>query len=716
MSLMQPGGAVASSHQTRGATLARIVRHFAATSPALFALFSLGFARIVVNWIVAFARMQRRSRCRMLASTGKRQFDYIIVGGGSSGCALAARLCQDPTASVLLVEAGMPAWRDPRINIPALFGALQRTDLDWQYETTTAKETRERVHFWPRGKVLGGCSSTNAMLYVRGNKEDYNEWESKHGCKGWNFKNILPYFLKSEGCLVDAANVDAGFHSTAGPLKVTRAWNPRKISKLFVKACERVGLGQGPLGSISKANALANDAVPEMGVDYNGKDQYGAGLFYATIVGGERCSAAKAFIAPLVDPASPTYRPNLTVLTGHRAIRLEQSGRKDGKGQLLVDGVVLMKESDVKAGNLTPAHRVVFKANKEVILSCGAVGTPVLLQHSGIGRKADLEKIGIPVVADIPAVGYHMQDHIFVGFMFEDLAKEGYRLNMSGALKALAMYAFNKTGLLQASPCEATAFFNAASEEVLAKGKGRAGPPNTQIHFISGMVPKDVSVKLLRNTMKYSPLDPTKPSALREVECLQFEKEFTDPPSTLRTMTVLPTLLHPLSKGSVSLRSADPLDKPIISPNYLAHQQDMDVLVAGATAMRVVMDEARALAPDAFGREVPDTSIVNEIKRLRGVPEGMQDPALEEAIVRSREYLEEHVRRDAYTVYHPVGTCRMGPKGPETVVGHEDLKVHGFGNLRVADASIMPEITSGNTNAPCIMIGEVCADMISGLF
>ncbi|KAJ3022522.1 UNVERIFIED_CONTAM: hypothetical protein HDU68_009058 [Siphonaria sp. JEL0065] len=647
--------------------------------------------RIWLYWRIKNWRFGSRITCRV---PNEAVFDYIIVGAGSAGCVIANRLSEDASVSVLLVEAGKDKSSDPRVNIPSMFPDTQMNEMDWKYKTVADPGTKNRTHYWPRGKLLGGCSSTNACVYVRGNKQDFNEWESKHGCDGWNFNKLLPYFKKSEGCEIDSSEIDVNYHSTTGPLKVSRARsnNPHTIAKAFVAASQLLGISQN-------LNSKREPTQPAKGIDYNGQSQYGASIAQATISGGERCSTSRAFLEPIVNPGKPGFRRNLTVLTGYIASKVLQSGRKDEYGLLLVDGVQLVSDDSKK-------RTFTVGARKEVILSCGAIGSPKILLHSGIGRKQDLIKHGISVIADLPAVGYHMQDHIFVPIPYHDLSETVLKKTAKVVVNGVCQYLWNKTGPLTSSGLEAVAFLNVGSKD----GEGsRSKGPNMQLHLLPAMAAPDATQRVLRNTITLTPLDPSKPSTFNKEEAINEYLQIEREAEASYFAYIFPTLLHPTSKGSISLSSADPFSPPIITPNYLSTKQDVDTLVEGVIAARAIMDKTRTLIPKTLGTEWLDRGLVNEIKRIRGVLNVEDvDPAFEEAIIKSREYIQERVKRDALTVYHPVGTCRMGPReGGETVVSHRDLKVHGFGNLRVADASVMPEITSGNTNAPVIMIGEM---------
>ncbi len=540
-----------------------------------------------------------------------KPFDYIIIGAGSAGCVLANRLSADPALSVLLLEAGGPD-RKMEIHIPAAYTKLNRTAVDWAFWTEPQPFVDNRVMFQPRGKTLGGCSSTNAMAYVRGNREDYDDW-AKLGNAGWGYEDVLPYFMRSEHN-EQADRLSADYHGTTGPLNVTYATRYQTpLAQAFVDACQEAGIPQNP--------------------DYNGEEQAGAGFFQFTIKDGKRHSAATAFLKPALD------RPNLTVMTHAHITQLLLTGHK-------VTGVEFVRTNS--AGS--PATETA-DVNREVILSAGAFASPQLLMLSGIGPATELRRVGIQVRKELPGVGRNLQDHVFVGV--SSLCKQNITSNHAlkpfNQVKALLQYVLFKKGPLTISPLEANAF---------VRTERATDRPDIQFHFAPVHVGDDYKADLY---------------------------DLTTYPTT-DGYTILPTLLKPQSRGTVTLRSADPFDAPVIDPRYLEAETDRLTLLAGMKKAIEVM-QSPAFAPYC--------------ERLQTPPDRSSD-----------EGLMAHVRRQLETVYHPVGTCKMGTD--DMAVVDSELRVRGIEGLRVVDASIMPTIVSGNTNAPVIMIAEKAADLILG--
>lgn len=526
--------------------------------------------------------------------------DYVIIGGGSAGTVLAARLSEDPAVRVCLVEAGGEG-RGLLIRAPALVATMvsgRPRIHNWALHTVPQPGLGGRRGFQPRGKALGGSSAINAMLYVRGHPRDYDEWADL-GAEGWNWQSVLPYFLKSEG----NARGRSDLHADDGPLQVGDQRQPRPISRAFIDACTEVQIGEN--------------------FDFNGAYQEGAGLYQVTQFHdgprkGERCSAAAAYLHPVMN------RPNLVVLSRCLASRITLEDRR-ATGVLLTDG-----------RHLT--------ARREVILSAGAFGSPQLLLLSGIGPEAELRAHGIAVRKDLPGVGQNLQDHLDYTISYTSPGRDVVGLNPRGLMQlAKAGLQWRETGEgLFASPmAEAGAFLRSTP------GIDR---PDLQLHFVVGIV--DDHMRKLHWSDGWS---------------------------------AHVCVLRPESRGSVGLTDSRPTSPPRIDPGFLSAPSDLALLKRGARRMEEIL-AAPALAP---------------WRGRRLYPHDGSDAALE-ADIRSR----------ADTIYHPVGTCRMG-RDPGAVVDPE-LRVHGIDGLRVVDASVMPRLIGGNTNAPTIMIAERAADLIRG--
>ncbi len=517
-------------------------------------------------------------------------FDYIIVGAGSAGCVLANRLTEDPAVSVLLLEAGV-ADEMNEIHIPIAFSQLFKSPLDWAYYTEEEPNGEGRKLFWPRGKMLGGSSSINAMIYIRGNHEDYDQWQAL-GNEGWDYSSVLPYFKKAE----NQERGSSEYHGVDGPLNVANLRSPNPLSEAFVQAAIEAGFPHNP--------------------DFNGPEQEGMGLYQVTQKQGYRFSAATAYLKPVMS------RPNLTVETSAQVSR-----------------IIIDKE---RATGLEYVHNGETKqasVNREVILSGGAINSPQLLMLSGIGPADHLKALGIDVMVNLPGVGQNLQDHPAVMVAYE--CTQPVSLINYALEESLQQFATSQEGPLTSNVGEGGGFL---------KTKPELSAPDLQFHFA-----------------------PT----------YFVEHGFANPEG--HGFTFAPTLLHPESRGSITLRSTDPLAAPVIQANYLSSEVDMQVLIDGIKLSRQL---AQTHAFDPYrGKEV------------------IPGPAVE-----SDESIAAYIRQAFETLYHPVGTCKMGNDNQAVV--DSSLRVHGVKGLRVVDASVMPVIVRGNTNAPTIMIAEKAADLI----
>lgn len=531
-------------------------------------------------------------------------YDYIIVGGGSAGCVLANRLSADPTARVLLVEAGARDW-NPLIRVPVMAAwFLNHRFHNWAYETEMEPGLNNRKIAWPRGRVLGGSSAINGMVYTRGNRGDYDHW-AQLGLRDWSYDRVLPFFRKSEN-FEEGAN---DYHGEGGELPVTRLPTRNELYDKFVEAGVEAGFEANP--------------------DFNGEKQEGFGRYHFTIRDGERWSTARSFIEPARD------RSNLTILTGAHLLRviIENDRAK---------GIEIKTGRDVRT----------IACDGEIVLSCGAITSPTALMLSGIGPAAQLQKLNIKTVADSPDVGQQLQDHLTVRVVHasdrRDQLYDNRRVDRAlfNVLRAMA----TRKGPATSFPLEGGAFIRSREEVEY---------PDLQIHFFPG-VPATAGLHY-----------PGK----------RYPKGVYDGYGFAGTICQL----RPESRGSITLRSSDPFDKPVIRANYLATSGDRETMRSGVRILR----------------EVLNTKTFAEYNSREVLP----GPG-----VTSDEAVDNYIAANANTVYHPVGTCRMGAD-PDSVVD-ERLRVRGVSGLRVADASIMPTLVSSNTNAPTIMIAEKAASMM----
>lgn len=518
--------------------------------------------------------------------------DYIIVGAGAAGCVLAERLTEQPHIRVLLVEAG---GRDDRkeIRIPAAFRKLFKSECDWSYFTEPEACLAGRRLYWPRGKVLGGSTSINAMIYIRGHRWDYDQWAGL-GCPGWNYAEVLPFFKKAE----DNSRGGSDYHGAGGPLHVTDPRAANVLSGTFAEGAAEAGYARNP--------------------DFNGAEQEGFGLYQLTQRRGQRWSAADAYLRPAM------RRPNLVVRTGTHVTRvLLENGRASG---------VECIEGGRKAS---------YRAEREVILCGGTVNSPQLLMLSGIGPAGHLRSLGIAVAADLPGVGENLQDHLQVRIGHE--CTQPITLYGAENLSNSVRYLFLRTGPFTSNIAESGGFVRTSA---------RLPAPDLQFMF-----------------------GPT------------FYHEHGFRPAEGHGFGTLVVLLRPESRGRIRLRSADPLAPPEICANYLAGDGETELLIEGLKIARHIF---RSKAFDPW----------------RG-PEASPG-----ADAHSDESLGNYIRQSAETIYHPVGTCKMGTG--EAAVVDPELRVRGIERLRVADASVMPTIPGGNTNAPTIMIAEKAASLVVG--
>jgi choline dehydrogenase len=528
-------------------------------------------------------------------TSANESYDYIIVGAGSAGCVLVNRLSENAANRVLLLEAG-GGDINPWIHIPVgYFKTMHNPRTDWCYMTEPDEGINGRSLQWPCGKVLGGSSSINGLLYVRGQAEDYDRW-AELGNRGWAFDDVLPYFKKSE----DQERGADEYHGIGGPLKVSDLRLRRPIADYFIQAATEIGI---PLNE-----------------DYNGASQEGVGYFQQTAHKGFRWSTAKGFLRPA------RKRPNLRVETNAQTTRILFEGRR-------AVGIEYRKGGSLRQ----------VKANAEVILSAGALGSPRILQVSGVGSGELLQKVGVPLVHDLSGVGQNLQDHLQIRLVFKTNQRT---LNdeVNNLLKQAwvgAQYMLTRSGPLTLAASQVTIF---------TKSDPSVERPDIQFHM--------------------QPLSADKPG---------------DGAHKFSAFTSSVCQLRPHSRGHMEIKSSDPLEYPAIHPNYLSDERDHRVAVGGVKVARRIA-EAPSLAPHIIDEYVP----------------GRQFQSDEELLHAARQYSQ--------TIYHPTSTCKMGHD--EAAVVDDRLRVHGIQNLRVVDASIMPEIVSGNTNAPTIMIAEKAADMI----
>jgi choline dehydrogenase-like flavoprotein len=512
-------------------------------------------------------------------------FDFVVVGAGSAGCVLANRLSADGKRKVALLEAGGPHHKTFNVRAPGMYYGLWKTRLDWAFSTDAQAHCDGRRHFWPRGKVLGGTSCLNAIVYIRGHRSNYDAWGA-----GWSYREVLPLFRRSE----DNARGESEYHGAGGPLSVSDHEAP-PVAQAFVDA------------TAARCKVAVN-------ADFNGAEQEGAGYYQLTARRGLRVSTAVAFLDPV------RTRENLTVITGALATSLVVDGDRvtgvrirTAKGEQTIEGT-------------------------EIILAGGAIGSPHLLLLSGIGPADELREAGVESRHDLPLVGKHLEDHLLAAVVHRSPTSR--KLSVPNLLWWIAQHRMSGgSGPLGLPPVPVGAFVRSRPEEAV---------PDIQFHFAAAglNLPTDAGVKV-----KFG-----------------------------RYASILPGLIYPRSHGEVRLRSADPTAAPAIDPQYFRDPADLEHLVTGIKLSREIAATA------------PLSSTLGE--------EELPGPG-----VKTDDDLRAFVRATCNTIFHPVGTCGIG-----RVVDH-DLRVKGLRGLRIADASVMPKIIGGNTNAPTIMIAEKAADL-----
>ncbi len=537
------------------------------------------------------------------------RYDYIVIGGGSAGCAVASRLAQGGRGRIALIEAG-PHDHNPKVTTPLGVATTARKPnaYNYGYRTPPQAHMSDRKVRIPRGRGLGGSSSINAMIYIRGNASDYDGWAAQ-GCNGWSWRDVLPYFKRAEGNERLAGHEEDTLHGGKGPLSVVDLRTTSPFSRYFIEAAQAAG---HPYNS-----------------DFNGPTQNGAGYYQVTQRNGERWNAARAYLHGGEPVEGNSRWPNLDVLTDTQVVRITF---EDGHAT----GVVVRRDGE----------ETQMQADREIILAAGSIGTAQILMVSGVGPADHLREHGIPVVHDAPGVGQNLQEHPDVLLAHHGVSsRDLLGLSLRGGLRMLLelrRYRRLRTGMLTSNVAEAGCFFKSSPD---------LSEPDLQVHFL---------IAAVTSPMRYG-----------------------------HGYSAHVCLLRPHSRGQVRLASADTRDAPLIDLNMLTDERDMDALTRGVRGLKRILDQPA-------------------LRRFGGRPVD----ALLEADMTSDEAIRQLIRDRAETAFHPVGTCRMGSDARSVV--DPQLRVRGVTGLRVVDASVMPTLVSGNTNAPSIMIAEKAADLILG--
>ncbi|MFZ5779487.1 MAG: GMC family oxidoreductase [Pseudomonadota bacterium] len=516
-------------------------------------------------------------------------YDYVIIGAGSAGCTIANRLAEDLALRILVIEAGPPD-DSFKLKMPAGFASLgEASPYNWRYETTPQKHCNDRRMYWPRGKTLGGSSSINAMLYVRGHASDYDHWRQL-GNEGWSYDEVLPFFKKAE-------HNERGpneFHGVDGPLNVADQASPLAINEAFLNGAIQAGYKR-------------ND-------DFNGAEQDGVGYYQVTQKDRQRWSAASAYLRPAVE----RNKNNVHVISN-----------------ALVERIILDKDRAMGVRYVVDGRDEVARCSREIILCGGAVNSPQLLMLSGIGPADHLKSLGIRPLHDLPGVGANLQDHLDAALLQFCRTRDTY--DRANQLWALYQYAAKKKGPGTSPIAESGGF---------VRTRPGLSAPDIQFHFLPVLVVDHGRTRIRRNG--YS---------------------------------LHVCALRPESRGTIRLKSRDPKEHPLIDANYLAERSDLDTLVAGVK----------------IGRDILAGSAFDPYRSEEFQPG---------SAVKADAEIEQWIRAKCETIYHPVGTCRMGPDNDPMAVVDNRCRVRGLQGLRVVDASVMPTLVGGNTNAPTIMIAE----------